>query len=129
MDKGDECEVARVDYERNTVWFRDGNGNLVDWRPYLLAGVKGGVEVYRGQEMELPREDRVRWTRNDPGTGLANGETAVAESVEKDGVRFGLEDGMTAGLAEGDPQLRHLDRAWAGRPRGMLFRAGPWTGS
>ena len=35
------------------------------------------------------------------------------ESVGKDGVRFGLEDGSAAKLAEGDPQLRHLDRAWA----------------
>ena len=63
--------------------------------------------------MELRAGDRVRWTRNDPGSGLANGETAVVGSVEKDGVRFRLEDGSAAKLAEGNPQLRHLDRAWA----------------
>ena len=50
---------------------------------------------------------------NDPGSGLVNGETAVVESIEKDGVRFRLENGTIAKLAEGDPQLRHLDRAWA----------------
>ena len=113
VDKGDEHEVARVDYERNTVWLRDGNGNLVDWRPYMLAGAKGGVEVYRSEEMELRRGDRVRWTRNDPGSALTNGETAVVESVGKDGVGFRFEDESAAKLAEGDPQLRHLDRAWA----------------
>ena len=48
VDKADKHEVKRVDYERNTVWVRDGNGNLVDWRPYLLAGAKDGFEVYRG---------------------------------------------------------------------------------
>ena len=32
---------------------------------------------------------------------------------ERDGVRFRLEDGSAAKLADGDPQLRHLDRAWA----------------
>ena len=69
VEKGDEREVERVDYERNTVWLRDGNGNLVDWRPYMLAGAKGGVEVYRSEEMELRKGDRVRWTRNDPGSG------------------------------------------------------------
>ena len=122
VDKGDEHEVARVDYERNTVWLRDGNGNLVDWRPYMLAGAKGGVEVYRSEEMELRRGDRVRWTRNDPGSGLTNGETAVVESVGKDGVGFRFEDESAAKLAEGDPQLRHLDRAWAGWPAAMASR-------
>ncbi len=113
VEKGDEREVERVDYEHNTVWLRDGKGNLVDWRPYMLAGAKGGVEVYRSEEMELCRGDRVRWTRNDPGSGLANGETAAVESVAKDGVRFRLEDGSATKLAEHDPQLRHLDRAFA----------------
>ena len=73
VEKGDEREVERVDYERNMVWLRDGNGDLVDWRPYMLAGAKGGVEVYQSEEMELRKGDRVRWTRNNPGSGLANG--------------------------------------------------------
>ena len=127
VEKGDEREVERVDYERNTVWLGDGNGNLEDWRPYMLAGAKGGVEVYRNEELELRKGDRVRWTRNDPGSELANGETAAVESVGKDGVRFRLEDGSAAKLAEGDPQLRHLDRALP--LRCMLSRAGRWTRS
>ena len=53
VDKGDEREVERVDYERNTVWLCDGNSYLVDWCPYMLAGAKGGVEVYRSEEIEL----------------------------------------------------------------------------
>ena len=113
VEKGHEREVARVDYERNTVWLEGGGGELVAWRPSLIAGAKGGVEVYKSEEMELRAGDRVRWTRNDPGSGLVNGETAVVESIEKNGVRFRLENGTVTGLAEGDPQLRHLDRAWA----------------
>ena len=113
VEKGDEREVERVDYERNTVWLGDGNGNLVDWRPAMLAGAKGGVEVYRSVEMELRAGDKVRWTRNDPGSELANGEMAMVESVGKDGVGFRLEDGSAAKLTEHDPQLRHLDRAFA----------------
>ena len=35
------------------------------------------------------------------------------ERIERDGVRFRLEDGSVARLADTDPQLRHLDRAWA----------------
>ena len=113
VEKGDEREVARVDYDRNTVWLDGGDGDLMAWRPYQIAAAKGGVEVYRSEEMELRAGDRVRWTRNDPGSELVNGEAAVVESIEKKGVRFRLENGKTAGLDEDDPQLRHMDRAWA----------------
>ncbi len=113
VEKGDEREVARVDYQRNTVWLDGGGGDLVAWRPYRIAAAKGGVEVYRSEEMELRAGDWVRWTRNDPGSELVNGETAEVESIEKEGVRFRLENGKEAGLDEDDPQLRHMDRAWA----------------
>ncbi len=55
----------------------------------------------------------MRWTRNDPASGLVNGAIATVERVERDGVRFRLEDGSVARLADGDPQMRHLDHAWA----------------
>ena len=113
VEKGDEREVAGVDEKRETVRLRDGRGNIVEWRPYLLAGAKGGVEVYRSEGMELRAGDRIRWTRNDPGSGLVNGQMAEMESVEKDGVRFRLDRGTSVKLAEGDPQLRHLDHGWA----------------
>ena len=113
VEKGDEREVARVDYDRNTVWLDGGGGDPVAWRPYQIAAAKDGVEVYRSEEMELRAGDRVRWTRNDPGSELVNGETAEVESIEKEGVRFWLENGKAAGLDEDDPQLRHMDRAWA----------------
>ncbi len=113
VEKGDEREVARVDYDRNTVWLDGGGGDPVAWRPYRIAAAKGGVEVYRSEEMELRAGDRVRWTRNDPGSELVNGGAAMVESIEKEGVRFRLENGKEAGLDEDDPQLRHMDRAWA----------------
>ena len=113
VEKGDEREVARVDRERHTVHLRDREGHVVEWRPNLLAARKGGVEVYRSETMELRAGDRVRWTRNDPASGLVNGQVAVVESVERDGVRFRLEDGTALRLSTNDPQLRHLDRAWA----------------
>ena len=113
VEKGDEREVARVDYDRNTVWLDGKGGDPVAWRPYQITAAKGGVEVYRSEEMELRAGDRVRWTRNDPGSNLVNGEAAVVESIEKEGVRFRLENGKEAGLDEDDPQLRHMDRGWA----------------
>ncbi|MCY4002363.1 MAG: relaxase domain-containing protein [Rhodospirillales bacterium] len=113
VEAGDERRVTGVDRQWKRVDLADDQGRIVKWAPERLAAAKGGVEVYRGVGMELRAGDRVRWTRNDPGFGLVNGATATVERVDRDGVRFRLEDGSAARLAAGDPQLRHLDRAWA----------------
>ena len=113
VEKGDERTVSKVDHKEGTVRLADTKGRTADWRPYLLAGAKGGVEVYRSEGIELRAGDRIRWTRNDPGSGLVNGQMAEVESVEKDGVRFRLDDGKTLKLAEGNRQLHHMDHGWA----------------
>ena len=113
VEKGDRREVESVDAKTGTVRLKDGKGNIVDWKPVRIAAAKGGLEVYRGETTELRAGDRVRFTRNDPASGLTNGQLATVDAIEKDGVRFRLEDGSLARLAGNDPQLRHLDRAWA----------------
>ena len=113
VEAGVERRVVGVDRQWKRVDLADEQGRVVKWAPERLAAAKGGVEVYRGVAMELRAGDRVRWTRNDPGAGLVNGAAATVEHIERDGVRLRLEDGSVARLADGDPQLRHLDRAWA----------------
>ena len=57
--------------------------------------------------------DRIRWTRNDAGLGLVNSRSAEVVSVGNGKVTFGLEDGRRLELGGGDPQIRHVDHAWA----------------
>ena len=73
----------------------------------------GGVEVYRRETMELRAGDRIRWTRNDAGLGLVNSQTGEVTAVRDGRVSFRLEDGRMLDMNAGDPQLRHIDRAWA----------------
>ena len=113
VEKGDERRVARLEHNGHSVVLADSRGNETLWKPYLIAGAKGGVAVYRSEGMELRRGDRVHFTRNDPASGLVNGETATVESIGRDGVRFRLEDGSLAKLGQHDPQLRHIDRSFA----------------
>ena len=47
------------------------------------------------------------------GLGLVNSQTAEVASVLDGKVTFRLEDGRMLDLAPGDPQFRHVDRAWA----------------
>ena len=90
-----------------------GKGGSVRWNPGAIAGRRDGSEVYRAEAIELRAGDRVRWTRNDKALGLVNSQTAEAVAVAGGRVFFRIEDGHMLSLNEGDPQLRHLDHAWA----------------
>ncbi|MCY4440548.1 MAG: AAA family ATPase, partial [Deltaproteobacteria bacterium] len=113
VEKGDELRVAGMDREGRTVTLEGRGGAPVAWEPHRLAARSGGVEVYRVESMELRCGDRIRWTRNDAGLGLVNSQTAEVSAVRDGRVAFRLEDGRMLALGPGDPQLRHVDRAWA----------------
>ena len=113
VDKGDELRVAGVDVARGVVRLRGKHGAAVAWEPARLAARRGGVEVYAVEAMELRRGDSVCWTRNDRRHGLVNSGTAEVTAVGEKAVSFRLEDGRALTLGRDDPQLRHIDRAWA----------------
>ena len=113
VDKGDERRVEHVDYRERTVHLEGPDGATVAWKPSEIGGRQGGTEVYRTETVELRAGDRIRWTRNDAGLGLVNSGAAEVLNVRGGRVTFALEDGRRLALTPGDPQLRHLDRAWA----------------
>ena len=113
VEKGDERRVTGVNHKTGEVLLEDGKGGRVAWKPEEIGGRRGGSEVYRAEEIQLRTGDRIRWTRNDAGLGLVNSRTAEVVAVKGGRVTFRLEDGKTLELGKGDPQLRHLDHAWA----------------
>ena len=113
VEKGDELRVAGVDAGAGTVTLSGGDGRRIAWEPGRIAARAGGVEVYRREEIEFRAGDRIRWTQNDAGLGLVNSQTAEVAAVTDGRVSFRLEDGRTLDMNAGDPQLRHIDRAWA----------------
>ena len=113
VEKGDERAVIGVDHRSREVLLDDRHGGRVAWKPREIGGRRGGSEVYKVEEIELRAGDRIRWTRNDAGLGLVNSRTAEVLKVANGRVTFRLEDGKTLELGKGDPQLRHLDHAWA----------------
>ena len=111
--KGDERRVGSVDRGKGIVHLEGPDGAAVAWDPFGIGGRRGGTEVYRAETVELRAGDRVRWTRNDKGLGLVNSGAAEVLGVRNGRVTFALEDGRRLTLTPGDPQLRHLDHAWA----------------
>ena len=113
VEKGDERRVAGVNHKAREVVLEGRDGGTVAWKPGEIGGRRGGSEVYRAEEIELRAGDRIRWTRNDAGLGLVNSRTAEVLSVGNGRVTLRLEDGRKLELGRNDPQLRHLDHAWA----------------
>ncbi len=111
--KGDERRVAGVDHRKGTGTLEGPDGQSVPWRPRQVGAKRGAVEVYRTESMELRAGDCIRWTRNDTGLGLVNSDTAEVAAVRGSRVAFRLGDGRMLELGKNDPQLRHLDHAWA----------------
>ena len=113
VEKGDERRVAGVNHKTREVVLEGRDGGAVAWRPGEIGGRRGGSEVYRAEGIDLRAGDRIRWTRNDAGLGLVNSRTAEVLSVANGPMTFQLEDGKKLELDRNDPQLRHLDHAWA----------------
>ena len=113
VEKGDERRVVGVNHKAREVVLEDKDGGKIAWKPGEIGGRRGGSEVYRTEGIELRAGDRIRWTRNDAGLGLVNSRTAEVLSVANGRVTFRLEDGKKLELGRNDPQLRHLDHAWA----------------
>ena len=113
VEKGDERRVMGIDHGKRTVQLEGPDSSTVLWKPSQIGGRRGGTEVYRAETIELRAGDRIRWTRNDAGLKLVNSATAEVAGVRNGRVTFRLEDGRNLTLTRGDPQLRHLDHAWA----------------
>ena len=113
VEKGDERRVTGVNHKAREVVLEGRDGGTVAWKPGEIGARRGGSEVYRTEGIALRAGDRIRWTRNDAGLGLVNSRTAEVLSVANGRVMFQLEDGKKLELGRGDPQLRHLDHAWA----------------
>ena len=113
VGKGDERRVEGVDHKNRIVRLESPDGSTVAWKPSEIGGRQGGSEVYRAETVELRAGDRICWTRNDKGLGLVNSGTAEVIGVRNGRVTFLLEEGRKLTLTPGDPQLRHVDHAWA----------------
>ena len=113
VEKGDELRVSGIDRDAGVVNLMGKDGKIVAWAPDRLGARTGGVEVYRIDAIELRQGDRIRWTRNDARHGLVNSQTADVALVRDGTVTLRLEDGRALDMRKDDPQLRHIDRAWA----------------
>ncbi len=75
------------------------------------------LEVYETAPIRIRAGDRIRWTRNDPGRGLVNGERARILGIGPKIVRLEA-NGREVRMARDDVQLRHIDHAYSSTVHG-----------
>ena len=110
-----EC-FAVMGIEDGRVRLEHADGRRLAIRPD--GRVRYQVEVYETRTIEIRAGDRIRWTRNDPARGLANGDRAEVVEIGPRRVSFRGEDGRAFALSRRDMQLRHLDHAWSSTVHG-----------
>ena len=112
--KDEALTVTGIEGERVLLRHPDGGPRHI--KP--AGEVRHNLEVYETRPIEIRAGDRIRWTRNDNGRELINGEQAEVAAIARSRVRLVLEDGRKVSLRADDPQLRHIDYAWSSTVRG-----------
>ena len=109
LKKDEALTVTGIEGERVALGHSDGKPRHI--KP--AGRVRYYLDVYETRPIEIRAGDRIRWTRNDHGRGLINGEKAEVAAIARGRVRLVLEDGREVSLRADDPQLRHIDYAWS----------------
>ena len=81
--------------------------------PPRSAGAAVAPRSTLAEGVELCAGDRIRWARSDRGLCLVNSQIEQVTAANDGRVTFRPKDGRTLAVNVGDPQLRHIDRAWA----------------
>ena len=114
LKKDEALTVTGIEGERVALGHPDGKPRHV--KP--AGRVRYYLDVFETRPIEIRAGDRIRWTRNDHGRGLINGERAEVAAIARNRVRLVLEEGREVSLRADDPQLRHIDYAWSSTVRG-----------
>ena len=114
VEKGDERRVERVDYARTGRCIsKASEGKTVAWKPSEIGGRQGGTEVYRAETIELRagRPHPLDPQRQGAGCREQRHGRGAGRAQRTGDVRCWRKASKIT-LTPGDPQLRHLDRAW-----------------
>lgn len=93
LRRGDTAEV--VETAPGCISLRRQDGQTVQWRPTAMPH----VAVHRAEQREVAAGDRIRFTANDYGLGVVNGQVGTVESIDLAAreltVNVGLERSLT----------------------------------
>jgi len=115
VKNGEYTTVESVDRKSGAVNLTNSDGKRIKWKPHQVAAGKGKkrVEIFKKEDRELGKNDKVRWTRNDRDRGVRNAEMAKVVGVNGHNVTFELKDGKQITIDITKPENKHWDHAYA----------------
>lgn len=113
IDKDEQLSVKEV--KNNIVILKNEKGKLMGWQPDKIGGNrKGAIEVFRSSKLEIQVGESLQWTRNSHDNAeVINSRMAKVLAIDSKNVTLESESGKIYGLKLTDPNLKHLDYAYA----------------
>ncbi len=81
LSRSEKYTVLAVDKDVHRLTLETPSGSVISVDPALCPC----KTVYATQEIPIAVGDKLRWTRNNPNTGVRNGQTFVVKRIEPDG--------------------------------------------
>ena len=106
---GEACAVTGIEHGRVTLAHPDGKPRRIDPGGYI----RYRLDLFETRPIRIRAGDAIRWTRNDNGRGLIDGERADVLRIGARALRLRIAGGKELRLRRDDPHLRHVAHAWA----------------
>lgn len=106
INKGDYFTVIKT-HERTNCLMLEKNGKRTLYRLKKNVSYENKFEAFEKIDLKLQEGLKIRFTKNNKKLGLINSETAVIQTIDKDGIVLKLEDGSLKNIPKS--QLKHID--------------------
>lgn len=106
LRRGDTAEV--VEAAPGCIMLRRRDGQLVQWRPTAMPH----VAVHQAEQREVAVGDRIRFTANDYGLGVVNGQTGTVKFIDLTARELKVDVGSERMLTLDMNQLLRVDHAY-----------------
>ena len=112
VNRGDIFRIESINAKTASILLNKGNKSIT-FKPAKYKFGKGAIETYRQDEINLHKDDRIRFTRGGKGRSVNNNDLGTITSITPKAISFELDKGKTISLSLSNPAIRHLDHGWA----------------
>ena len=112
VNRGDIFRIESIDTKTASIILNKDNKSIT-FKPAKYKFGKDGIETYRQDEINLHKDDRIRFTRGGKGRSVNNNDMGTITSITPKAISFELDKGKTISLSLSNPAIRHLDHGWA----------------
>ncbi|AXC16240.1 traI protein (DNA helicase I) (plasmid) [Acidisarcina polymorpha] len=114
-----------MDARNNTLTVQTPGGDVATYDPHLSRTMTAESTVFRQEQREIAKGDRVQFTRTDADVGIRRGELGTVTAIDPSNLEVRLDKGSLIKLTA--DQARHIEHGYAiesvkaGAPERVIF--------